>query len=305
MNTENMKLVDYFTKWIQIYKERAVRNVTLAKYKNTLNHVKRLAPKLLLSDLDKMKYQELLNDFASDHERQTVVDFHHQLKGAILDAVDDGLIKRDPTRKVIIKGKQPRLKKHKFLNQFEVHKLLSSLKLTEEISWDWFILLVIKTGLRFSEALALTPNDFDYLKQTISVNKTWDYKGNTGFQPTKNKSSARRITIDWQTSMQFQQLTKNSEPNKPIFFNDRVCNSTVNNRLEKYCHQAGIPIVSVHGLRHTHASLLMFAGVSVASVSRRLGHSSITTTQKVYMHVIQELENQDNDIVMRYLSGLV
>ncbi len=48
----------------------------------------------------------------------------------------------------------------------------------------------------------------------------------------------------------------------------------------------------------------MYAGVSIASVSRRLGHSSMTTTQKVYMHVISELENQDTDLVMRYLSGL-
>ena len=65
-----------------------------------------------------------------------------------------------------------------------------------------------------------------------------------------------------------------------------------------------MPIITVHGLRHTHASLLLFAGVSVASVAKRLGHSSMTTTQKVYLHVIQELENQDVDLVMRSLSGL-
>ena len=65
-----------------------------------------------------------------------------------------------------------------------------------------------------------------------------------------------------------------------------------------------MPEISVHGLRHTHASLLLFAGVSTASVAKRLGHSSTTTTQKVYLHVIQELENQDVDLVMRSLSGL-
>lgn len=57
-----------------------------------------------------------------------------------------------------------------------------------------------------------------------------------------------------------------------------------------------------HG--HTHASVLLFAGVSIASVARRLGHSSMTTTQKTYLHIIQELENQDIDLVMRSLSGL-
>ena len=76
------------------------------------------------------------------------------------------------------------------------------------------------------------------------------------------------------------------------------------NVLERHCNRAKIPVISVHGLRHTHASVLLFAGVSIASVARRLGHSSMTTTQKTYLHIIQELENQDIDIVMRSLSGL-
>ena len=59
-------------------------------------------------------------------------------------------------------------------------------------------------------------------------------------------------------------------------------------------------LYSIHGLRHTHASLLLFAGVSIASVARRLGHASMTTTQKTYLHIIQELENK----VMRSLSEL-
>ncbi len=56
------------------------------------------------------------------------MDFHHQLKGAILDAVDEGLIERDPTRKAIIKGKTPAIKKIKYLNQFELHNLLASIR---------------------------------------------------------------------------------------------------------------------------------------------------------------------------------
>ena len=74
--------------------------------------------------------------------------------------------------------------------------------------------------------------------------------------------------------------------------------------LARHCTKNNIPVISIHGLRHTHASLLLFAGVSIASVARRLGHSSMTTTQKTYLHIIQELENKDIDLVMRSLSGL-
>ena len=295
---------DYYAQWITVYKEGAIRKVTMDKYLLTQSWIKQLAPELRVCELSRITYQKLLNDYAKSHERQTTMDFHHQLKGAVLDAVDEGLIERDPTRKAIIKGKKPRHKKIKYLNQFELHKLLSNLDLGQEINWDWFILLVAKTGMRFSEALAITPKDFDFSKQSLSINKTWDYKGEGGFMPTKNQSSIRKIQIDWQLIIQFSTLVKDLPEDEPIFVSGKVYNSTVNDILERHCKKAEIPVISIHGLRHTHASLLLFAGVSIASVAQRLGHSSMTTTQKTYLHIIQELENKDVDLVMRSLSSL-
>lgn len=294
----------YYKKWIEIYKEGAVRDITLKKYKITLAWLRKLVPSLRLSELNRIAYQKLLNDYASCHEKQTTMDFHHQVKGAILDAVDEGLIERNPTRKAIIKGQSARKKKSKYLNQYELHTLLVNLNLSKEINWDWLIFIIAKTGMRFSEALALTPEDFDFTHQVLVVNKTWDYKGRGGFLPTKNKSSERKIPLDWQTCMKFFVLVKDLPQNQPIFVRGRVFNSTVNGILSRYCVKLSIPVISIHGLRHTHASLLLYAGVSIASLARRLGHASMTTTQKTYLHIIQELENRDIDLVMRSLSGL-
>lgn len=301
---KNDLFYEYYTQWVTVYKEGAIRNVTMKKYILTQSWIKKLAPNLKIGELTRITYQKLLNDYAESHERQTTMDFHHQLKGAILDAVDEGLIERDPTRKAIIKGKKPREKKPKYLNQFELHKLLSDLDLGQELNWDWFILLVAKTGMRFSEALAVTPSDFDFSKQSLSINKTWNYKGDYGFMPTKNQSSIRKIRIDWQLIIQFSALVKNLPKDEPIFVSGNIYNSTANNVLTKHCKNTGIPTISIHGLRHTHASLLLFAGVSLASVAQRLGHSSMTTTQKTYLHIIKELENKDVDLVMRSLSSL-
>lgn len=132
--------------------------------------------------------------------------------------------------------------------------------------------------MRFSEALALPPKDFDFSHQTLSISKTWNYKGDGGFQPTKNKSSVRKIQIDCQTVIQFSELVKNLPEDQPIFAKTKVYNSTVNDILSRHC--------------------------KIASVARRLGHSSMTTTQKTYLHIIQELENKDIDLVMRSLSSL-
>ena len=304
-NTNNSPLFyEYYAQWVDVYKKGAIREATMAKYLMTQKWIQKLAPELKVSELTRTAYQQILNDYAKEHERQTTLDFHHQLKGAILDALDEGMIERDPTRKAIIKGKTPRAKKIKYLNQFELHTLIANLDLSEEPNWDWFILLVAKTGMRFSEALALTPKDFDLSHQMLTVSKTWNYKGNGGFLPTKNLSSMRKIQLDWQTVMQFSSLIKDLPENEPIFVKDKVYNSTLNDILARHCISTGIPVISIHGLRHTHASLLLFAGVSIASVARRLGHASMTTTQKTYLHIIQELESKDIDIIMRSLSNL-
>lgn len=296
---------EYFEEWVDLYKVGAVRPITLKKYYISHQHIEKLVPDLKVCDITRRTYQKLLNAYAISHEKQTTMDFHHHLKGAILDAVDDGLIAQNPTRKIIIKGKSPRKKRPKFLNQHEVQALIKQMNLTTEINWDWFILLILKTGLRFSEALAVTPNDFDFSSQKLTIDKTWDYKSSRGtFQPTKNKSSKRKVQLDWKTAMQFSQLVKIYPENQPIFVKGRIFNSTVNNRLQVLCKKAEIPSISIHGLRHTHASLLLFADVSIATVARRLGHSSMSTTQETYLHIIQELENQDNDKIMRHLSTI-
>ncbi|MDB6535076.1 tyrosine-type recombinase/integrase [Bifidobacterium pseudocatenulatum] len=303
--TSESLFCDYYAQWVRTYKEGAIRDVTMGKYRLTQSWLSKLIPELRLADMDRTAYQQLINGYAQHHERQTTMDFHHQIKGAILDAVDEGLIPRDPTRKVIIKGKQPRIKKMKYLNQFELHAMLADLDLGDEASWDWLILLIAKTGLRFSEALGLTPDDFDFAHQTLSVSKTWDYKNGGGFVPTKNESSVRKVQLDWQLIMQLSGLLKNLPHDKPIFVHGKVYNSTANDVLARHCKNVDVPVISIHGLRHTHASLLLFAGVSIASVSRRLGHASMTTTQETYLHVIRELENKDVDIVMRALSTLI
>lgn len=151
----------YYKEWIELYKKGAVRHATLIKYELAHKHVKELCPDLHLHQLDRKSYQLLLNKFAENHERETTLDFHHHLKLCLVDAYEDGIIRVNPTRKAIIKGTQKRKKKQKFLNLDELQALLSELNLSSGVNWDWFIYLIRKTGLRFAEALALTPADFE------------------------------------------------------------------------------------------------------------------------------------------------
>ena len=372
---------EYFAEWLEMYKQGAVRPVTLNKYLIAMQRLVEIAPNLRLCDLDKRTYQGIINKYAETHERQTVKDFNHILKASILDAVDEGYIEIDPTRKVVIKGKAPAKKKPKFLNIEDCVRLVEQMDLLSpiliemadvpdngqraearemwhngysyddiaerlgldkrflwrlkndekwggssrgrprklyapyerkehqkryRINWDWLILLCMKTGLRFAEALALTPNDIDLVRKTVTVSKAIDYKKSMEFMPTKNQSSIRTIAIDSTLCAQLVPVLHGLDVDKPIFTQEgkRLHNSTVNDRLQELCKKANIPTITMHGLRHTHGSILLANGVSILSVSKRLGHSNVATTQEVYLHIIKELEQKDNEKIMSSLASL-
>lgn len=307
-----MLLADYYDEWILREKKSTVKDVTYAKYRQTGKWLRKLRPNLKIDELDKREYQEILNEYGETHERQTTKDFHTQLKACITEMFEEGMLERNPTNRVSIQGKQPSInKKAKFMSLEELGKLIDTLDLTSLETMDWTILILAKTGLRFAECMALTVQDFDFENLTVSINKTWNYKKGGGFTQTKNQSSIREIEIDWQIAAQLQPLVKNMKPNELVFIPKdengnykKIYNSTYNSFLSRKCKEAGVTEITLHGLRHTHGSVLLGQGVSVLSVSKRLGHSNVTTTQEVYLHITDELARKDRALMMGALAGI-
>ena len=98
-----------------MYKEGSVREITMDKYYLTLRELQKRWPLVRLSDINHFKYQQLINDYATTHEYLTVKGFHHHCKAAIMDALDDGLIDKDPTRHLVLKGKKPKKRRSNIL----------------------------------------------------------------------------------------------------------------------------------------------------------------------------------------------
>lgn len=107
----------YFLEWIETYKVGAIRDISVSKYYIAHKHLTEICPDLTIDKLDRKAYQSILNEYALTHERQTTMDFHHQIGSCVRDMYHEGLIKRDPTYKAIIKGIPPRPKKKKFLQK--------------------------------------------------------------------------------------------------------------------------------------------------------------------------------------------
>ena len=66
---------EYYARWIMVYKKGAIRKVTMDKYLMTQKWLEKLIPELKICDMNRIAYQQLLNDYAEDHERQTTMDF--------------------------------------------------------------------------------------------------------------------------------------------------------------------------------------------------------------------------------------
>lgn len=321
MNAETL-FCDYFSEWVDVYKKGVVSTTTLVKYQGTLKHIRMICPDLRIKDITKREYQKILNVYAENHATQTVKDFHAQIKACVMDAIDEGIITINPARKVEFKGNQQKKTPPKYLSVEESKRLASGFdlsmplhekgvshvslserkrRISTPVNWDLLFLICLKTGLRFAEALGLTTESFDFENQTLTVNGTFDYKHtNTLTDKTKTKTSKRKIAIDDSLCKIIKNKTMDITSGVSIFvpLGERVFSSTAISRLRTLCKLADVPPIGVHGLRHTHASILFSNGVSLNSISKRLGHAKPSITQDTYLHIINELQQIDEEKIL-------
>nr|DAH12753.1 MAG TPA: Integrase [Caudoviricetes sp.] len=306
-----MLLVDYFLREIETYKKDQVRQVTYNKYCSNGRFLIENFPGLVLSEMTADDYQQILNKYAETHEKSTTTDFHRQLAWALKRAYNvDGILNRDVTFDAKIpRGKPPGVKKPKFMEIEDMQKLVKELK-HENTSEANFFLILLKTGLRFAEALGITLDDVDFDKKTVTINKTLDYKkhreGTRSFVPTKNKYSVRTIVVDDAVLYMLWKNAKNAEPDESIFYKIKgfQYNSTLNNWLKRACQKAGVPEVTLHSLRHEHATYLVSQGISSMAVAERLGHADDTVTRAVYIHRLETEKARDNKEIAQKIASL-
>ena len=306
-----MLLVDYFLKEIETYKKGQVRQVTYNKYRSNGQFLIENFSDLVLSKMTADDYQQILNKNAETHEKSTTTDFHHQLAWALKRAYNvDGILKRDVTFDAKIPlGKKPSKKKQKFMEIADMRKLIQELK-HENTPEANFFLILLKTGLRFAEALGITLNDVDFDKKTVTINKTLDYKkhreGTRSFVPTKNKYSVRTIVVDDAVLYMLWKNAKGADRDESIFYKIKgfQYNSTLNNWLKRACQKAGVPEVTLHGLRHEHATYLVSQGISSMAVAERLGHADDSVTRAVYIHRLETERARDNKEIAQKIASL-
>ncbi|MDY2937926.1 MAG: site-specific integrase [Fusicatenibacter sp.] len=191
----------------------------------------------------------------------------------------------------------------KYLESEEVKFLINGM---EDEVWRTVTEFLVMSGLRFGEFAALEKSDIDYANNVIHVTKNYDPNNNI-VTTTKTLCSVRDVYMQDELKavckkLYGQMLRRRlmySLPQSELFFfspnGDHVHYYAYNKYLKENSMRLIGRTITVHALRHTHASLLLEKGVPIETISRRLGHENSKVTREIYLHVTKKLKEKDNE----------
>lgn len=189
----------------------------------------------------------------------------------------------------------------KFLEGDEAQRLVSEMNIKKWRDLTEFLLL---SGARFGEAAALKRSDIDFEERAIYVTKTYDAAHDI-VTPPKTSTSIREVYMQDELYSLCRRLVAESTANTIISINsENLLFSDDDGKhinyfaYNKYLSENSVRIlgrsITPHALRHTHASLMMEAGMSEDAISRRLGHTNSKITKEIYLHATKRLKEREN-----------
>lgn len=310
----------YFEKWAKTYKIGRLHQTTESKYKVAIKLVETNFGNVKLRNVKSADYQRMLDQYAETHVKDSTRLLNSYFRNAVKYAINDGLLTRDFTFGALITGLESKDSSLKFLEYDEAERLkklcieTGSFMAVTRIE----ILFGLLTGCRYGEVAGLTWDCVDFEARTITINKAYDYKTRKGFTKTKTITSNRTISITPQLakilkSLQVQQrsqfLKQGFKNNLGFVFmtnrHEIPSDTAANKTLKKILLELKTKnVITFHGLRHTHASMLIAKGVSIDYISERLGHANTSVTYEVYTHLLQTSREREDEKALKILSNL-
>jgi len=327
VSLNKLTVKEYFIKWLREYAKQNLSPTTYDGYKMIVR--KHIIPALGALKLEEVKplhiveYQNRkLRTGRKDGKpgglsKKTVLQHHRVLNKAFKQAVLWRLLSHNPMEAVSApRPKQPEIN---FLTKHEIDELLKLAEKDDQWSY-YFIYLAVNTGMRRGELLGLTWDHIDFKKQTIQVKQNLVRSKEDGvvIKSPKNRSSRRVIKIEKDDIKKLIELKKIQNENKLLFgpeYNNKhnfvfakangemLYPNTATKRFSALAKKLNFGNVRLHDLRHSHATLMLQAGVHPKVVQERLGHATITTTLNTYSHVIPTLQAESVKKYKEYMNS--
>ncbi|WP_028983276.1 tyrosine-type recombinase/integrase [Sporolactobacillus terrae] len=295
-------------KWINAYSMGKNKEQTIVARRTQLKHITDAFGYLKAREITHFMYQTFIYGLKDKGKSENTIKGIHAAGSMLFKfAAKEKIIYENPTNDIDmpvfpIKLDEVEDIENSYLEKDEVEKFLESMKRDKRPDMHEFFLILIWTGFRIGELIALKWKDVDFANRDISVNRTY-VSTTKGTSLPKTKSSIRKINVEPEVinalnrqktririeSVKYPVLRDNElvfprmeGKNIGKLYSERI----IQYAMEKSLERANIEKeLTPHKLRHTHASLLAEAGVSLDDIKARLGHQDDEITARIYTHV--------------------
>lgn len=316
--SKKTKFNQIYDLWLDTYK-RTVKESTYAhrlyNSKKVLNHFANLD----VTKITRLDCQRFINGLADEnYSRNYIKDILAVLKVILKFAVNHGIIKENPAINLELPKKDKNKKDDKYYNKKELAEFLEIAQKELDKTMYLIFRVLAYSGARISEVLALTWADIDFKNNTIAINKTLASGVDRKIivQDPKTQSSHRVIELDFKTLVLLKELQReqkgkilqfNKQNKEIVFFNEETRTYTTSGKVtyayKKLCKNFNLKDITLHGFRHTHATLLLEASAAIQAVQDRLGHSDFNTTMNVYNKVTEKQKEGIVDVFADYVKN--
>lgn len=319
IESSKVSVETYLKSWLVTYKKDTMKPSSYDRLENTVIH--QIIPEIgciQLQQLTSDDIQTLLNKLRTKGLSHSTIKKTHDCLNAVLKHAQ---IKEDISKNPMLLVKMPEKdlfeqKKIRFFSPQEVSLIIEECGRTYSNGSPVYIysdayILMVNTGLRIGELIALEKDDWDEEEKTLSVTKNIqavksrdkDGQRSKGYEivynTTKTYSGSRTIPLNQKATEALQRLCNDHPESKHIVCSGKgtlVPPDRIERTFYRILKNAGIDKTGTHSLRHTFASILFSKGVDVKTVSKLLGHASIQITLNTYIHLI---ENAEHDAVSK------
>lgn len=247
--------------------------------------------------------QKFINQLAKKYSKGHIGNVKNLVSQVLDYAVKMELTKTNYMRYIKIPKTIEKIRSENYYNKKELIEFLEIVK--NNYPYDTFLIFRILafTGLRSGELRALKWKDINFKDKTITINKSMMMLDNIYEEATtKTKFSNRVIYLDNVTLSYLKQLRKEK---KCISLDNHIFNikCRYDYRLKWiYKDFPHLKKISIHGFRHTHATLLFESGVTAKDIQHRLGHANISTTLNIYTHITDEKRKDVSEKFNRFMN---
>lgn len=299
--------------WFEYWKENIIKNNvrpnTIRNYNERYEHnIKKYIGEMILSDVKPMHCQLVLDKMASNYRQSTIDQARTTMRLLFRSALDNDIITSNPIKKNIKSVSRKEAKKIRVLTVEEHKKFL--LCASESCDYNQYA-FILQTGLRTGEMTGLKWSDVDFKNKVLRVNRTMECRKSGGewtIGNPKSKNGKRHIPL---TSEAIKILKRQKDKNKKskvvsmkysefIFLNfkgEPTMNSAYDTRLARLCKRNGIEHFSMHTLRHTFATRCIENGMKPKTLQMILGHSKISMTMDLYVHVTEDEKKKEMELI--------